>query len=161
MSSPELKLHRVLPMNPLRGCDLKRSGMALLNWSNEYSVDVRSIDGQHHKLFDMLNDLHDAMKAGKGGQSVPGILKRLVAYTCEHFGDEERLMARAGYPDLVAHKAEHDKLLGEVQKMMRDFEQGKIVLTMELTDFLVQWLQTHIRGCDKKYSTQMRTAGIQ
>ncbi len=135
--------------------------MALLNWSNEYSVDVRSIDGQHHKLFDMLNELHDAMKAGKGGQTVPGIWKRLVAYTCDHFKDEERLMSDAGYSELAVHKAEHDKLIGEVQKMVRDFEQGKIVLTMELTDFLVHWLQTHIRGCDKKYSAQMRAAGIQ
>jgi hemerythrin len=134
--------------------------MALVSWSNEYSVDVRSIDGQHQKLFDMLNELHDSMKVGKGGQTAPGILKQLVVYTCEHFADEECMMLRVGYPELAGHKAEHEKLIGEVQKMVHDFEQGKIVLSMELTDFLVQWLQTHIRGCDKKYSAQMRAAGI-
>ena len=40
--------------------------MALLTWTTEYSVAVEAIDKQHQKLFAMLNELHDAMKSGKG-----------------------------------------------------------------------------------------------
>jgi len=69
--------------------------MALLNWSKEYSVEVQSIDKQHQKLFDMLNDLHDAMKSGRGVQVGPAILKGLVKYAGEHFADEEKMMVRA------------------------------------------------------------------
>lgn len=134
--------------------------MALICWSTEYSVEVDSIDKQHQKLFAMLNGLHDAMKVGKGSQRVPLILGELVQYTREHFASEENLMLRAGYPDYDRHKAEHDKLTRDVMQMVRDFEQGKIALTIDMQDFLRQWLQTHIVSSDKKYTAHLRAAGI-
>jgi hemerythrin len=134
--------------------------LAILNWSNEYSVEVLSIDKEHKTLFAMLNELHDAMKAGKGSAVVPVILKRLVVYTREHFAHEEKLMSRARYPDIVRHKAEHDQLTGEVVKTVQDFEDGKTVLSIDLLEFLRSWLQEHIVGWDKKYSSSMLAAGV-
>lgn len=134
--------------------------MALLTWSTDYSVEVETIDKQHQKLFAMLNELHDAMKAGKGSLVAPAILKRVVAYTREHFSDEEGMMIRAHYPDFVSHKALHDKLTGEVVAIVKDFEAGKVVLSMKLLDFLSKWLQSHIVGCDKKYTVYLQAAGI-
>jgi hemerythrin len=134
--------------------------MALVDWKSEYSVDVQQIDKEHQKLFSMLNELHDAMRSGKGGQIAPEILKRLVAYTREHFTYEESLMIRAQYPDFVRHKAEHDKLTDEVVRTVQDFDAGKTMLSMQLLDFLKKWLQTHILTVDKKYSTYMQSAGI-
>ena len=125
--------------------------MALLTWSTEYSVEVEAIDKQHQKLFAMVNELHDAMKAGKGTQTAPRILKKLVEYVCEHFALEEAMMAEAHYPELARHKAEHDKLTSEVAKMLQDIESGKTVLSMKLLQFLRSWLQDHIAGVDKKY----------
>jgi hemerythrin len=103
----------------------------------------------------MLNELHDAMKAGKGAQLAPSILKNLVQYTREHFASEEAEMAHAGYPDLAKHKAEHDKLTREVLKLMQDIENGKAVLSMKLLQFLRTWLQDYILGCDKKYAPHL------
>ena len=40
--------------------------MALLNWSSELSVGIPKIDQQHQKLVGFLNELYDAMQAGKG-----------------------------------------------------------------------------------------------
>ncbi len=134
--------------------------MALLNWSREYSVEVQSIDKEHQKLFGMLNELHDAMKVGKGSEIAPAVLKRLVAYTCEHFANEEGMMVRTRYPDYARHKVEHDKLTSEVVNIVHDFDAGKVVLSMKLLDFLRAWLQSHILGCDKKYSSHLQAAGI-
>jgi hemerythrin len=129
--------------------------MALLTWTTEYSVEVEAIDKQHQKLFGMLNELHDAMKSGKGSQTAPRILKNLVNYACEHFALEEALMAKACYPDLLRHKAEHDKLTREVAKLMQELESGKTVLSMKLLQFLRSWLQDHIVGVDKKYTSYL------
>ena len=134
--------------------------MALFNWSDKYSVDVPSIDKQHQKLIGMLNELHDAMQAGKGSQSAPAILGRLVDYTQEHFAAEEALMKKARYSDFANHKAEHDKLKDEVVKMLKNFESGKSVLSIELQDYLRNWLQSHILNRDKRYAADMRAAGI-
>ena len=129
--------------------------MALMTWSTEYSVAVEAIDKQHQQLFAMLNELHDAMEAGKGTQTAPGILKKLVEYACEHFALEEALMAEAHYPELDRHKAEHDKLTSQVAIMLQDIESGKTVLSMKLLQFLRSWLQDHIAGCDKKYMSYL------
>ena len=83
--------------------------MALLDWKNEYSVDIQSIDKQHKKLFDMINQLHDAMKSGVGAKLVPVILNSLVSYTRDHFANEENLMRQAAYPTYANHKAEHEQ----------------------------------------------------
>jgi hemerythrin len=136
--------------------------MAFLTWNKDFSVEVESLDKQHQKLFAMLNELHDAMSVGKGRQLVPAILKRLILYCCEHFSAEEALMQRANYPNFATHKAEHDKLKNEVAKMAKAFESGNasLQLSMQLQNFLRDWLQSHIRQCDKSYSAHLRTAGI-
>lgn len=136
--------------------------MPLLSWDSKYSVEVQSIDKQHQKLFEMLNELHDAMKAGKGRQLAPAILERLVSYTQEHFAAEEAMMRQARYPDFASHKAEHDKLKNEVAKMVKDLEGGEesSMLAMPLLDFLRDWLQTHILSRDKNYTYHLRAAGI-
>jgi hemerythrin len=134
--------------------------MALLTWSKKYSVEVQSIDKQHKKLFDMINELHDAMRAGKGSVLAPEIVKRLAAYSREHFADEESKMKLAHYPDFASHKAEHDKLLGEVAALAMGIRDGKTVITMELQEFLQDWLKTHIAERDRKYSACLQAAGI-
>jgi hemerythrin len=134
--------------------------MALLDWKDEFSVEVQSIDNQHKKLFGMLNELFEAMRAGKGSQVAPTIVKNLVAYTREHFANEEKMMLQAGYPQYAAHKVEHDKLTAEVAKMVQELESGKLAVSVQLLDFLKKWLQSHILSTDKKYSAHMRAAGI-
>lgn len=130
--------------------------MALMTWSTDYSVEVALLDKQHQKLFEMLNKLHNAMRLGEGRHLAPRILSELVQYTREHFATEEALMKQANYPELIAHKAEHDKLTREVVKMVQDIEQGKAVLSMKLMQFLESWLKDHILGRDKKYVSYMK-----
>ena len=40
--------------------------MALLTWQDKYSVGIAQIDDQHKQLIIMINELNDAMLAGKG-----------------------------------------------------------------------------------------------
>jgi hemerythrin len=129
-------------------------------WSTEYSVEVSSFDHQHQKLFGMLNELHDAMKVGKGSQAAPAILKSLVEYTRQHFSMEEEAMSRTKYPEFISHKAEHDELTHEVEKMVHEFDHGKAVLSTNLLEFLRDWLTKHILSTDKRYSNHMNSAQV-
>lgn len=134
--------------------------MALMEWKSTYSVDVRTIDAQHQKLFAMINELHDAMKSGSGFKVVPYILTQLVAYTREHFADEERLMLRATYPAYNAHKSRHEKFVAEVGRLMQEFENGTMPLSTHLAEFLRDWLQNHILVEDMKYAADVKAAGF-
>jgi len=134
--------------------------MALITWSDSLSVKVKQFDDQHKKLVDMVNQLFDAMKSGKGNQVMGDILKQLIAYTQTHFAAEERLMKQYGYPDFEAHKKEHNALVIQVLDLQKQFQEGKAVLTQHVMTFLRDWLSKHIQGDDKKYGVFFNGKGV-
>ncbi len=134
--------------------------MALFVWKNEYSVKVQSIDKEHQRIFEMINELHEAMRVGQGSKVAPAILERLLDYTREHFAYEESLMQKAKYPDLGAHRIEHVKLTTAVSKMKQDFDKGNTAISLTLADFLKDWLKAHIAARDQKYTEYLVAAGI-
>ncbi|MEW5747024.1 MAG: bacteriohemerythrin [Nitrospirota bacterium] len=134
--------------------------MALMDWSDKLSVNIREIDEQHRKLISMINELHDAMKAGKGKEVVGPILTGLVQYVATHFATEERLMKTHAYPEYLKHKVEHDNLTRQALDLQKQFQEGKPVLTVELMTFLKNWLSSHILGTDKSYSPYLNSKGV-
>ena len=52
--------------------------MALITWSSMFSVGVAEIDNQHKKLVELINQLNDAMHAGKGADVMGKVLSELV-----------------------------------------------------------------------------------
>ncbi|MBT1074831.1 bacteriohemerythrin [Geobacter grbiciae] len=134
--------------------------MALITWNDSLSVKVKQFDDQHKKLVEMLNQLFDAMKAGKGSLVVGDILKQLIAYTQTHFAAEERLMKQYGYADLEIHKKEHNALVVQVLDLQKQFQDGKAVLTQNVMTFLRDWLSKHIQGDDKKYGVFFNGKGV-
>jgi hemerythrin-like metal-binding protein len=135
--------------------------MAFMNWDATYSVGIPSIDAEHQQLFAMVNELHDAMRAGKGKEAAPVILKKLQQYTVQHFSHEESFMKAAKYVGYPSHKVEHDKLVSQVDALMADFSKGKGTLTLDLLTFLHNWLKNHIMQSDQKYSPAFKAAKIQ
>jgi hemerythrin len=123
----------------------------MFEWNAKYATGICSIDAQHQTLFQLASKLHQAMSAGQGKAITGAILERLLQYTASHFAHEERLMRTNDYPDLPAHKAQHDALTKQVQDFHTKFQAGQITLTVELMHFLNQWLIDHIHGCDLKY----------
>lgn len=125
--------------------------MAFLEWSDAYSVGVERYDHQHQQLARMLNELHDAMLAGKGSEKLGPILDGLIQYTKTHFHDEENEMARYGYASLKAHVEEHRKLTDQVIDFQTKLKNGQVVLSVPVMQFLKEWLTHHIMETDKQY----------
>src|SRR5947209_16921068 len=111
----------------------------MFEWNKNYSVSIGSVDAQHQTLFAIAGELHAAMLAGQGKSSLARILDRLVHYTAVHFAHEERLMRLHDYPDMAAHKAEHDALTRQVRKFQEDFNAGRVTITVQLLNFLKDW----------------------
>ena len=115
---------------------------------SEYVVNIGSIDAQHQMLFAMGRELYAAMSAGQGKSVLAKILDRLVQYTAMHFAHEERLMQLHKYPDLAAHKAEHDALTKQVLAFQAEFNSGRATMAVQVLQFLKDWLEKHIKGTD-------------
>jgi hemerythrin len=134
--------------------------MPLIQWNPSYSVKVGEIDSQHQKLIVMINELNDAMLKGKGKDILSPIIDGLIAYTQVHFSKEELLFDKYQYPDAAAHKAEHVAFVKKVSDFRDGFRKGQMNLTINIMDFLSDWLVKHICGTDKKYSDFFNKNGV-
>ena len=134
--------------------------MALISWTDKFSVSVGEIDRQHGTLIDMVNELHDAMRQMKSKEVIEPILDRLTNYTLTHFSTEEKYMTKFNYAGYDAHKAEHESFVAKVSEFRKDYENGRITLTMTLMNFLKDWLVKHIQGTDMKYRECFNENGL-
>ncbi len=134
--------------------------MPFLTWNNSYSVKVSKCDEDHKKLFSLLNALHDAMKAGKGSQLIQQIVKDLADYTKYHFSQEEMLLRQTNYPDLVSHQAQHKAFVKKVEEFQSEMKGGNFSQSINVADFLRDWLANHIKKTDQQYSAHLNSNGI-
>lgn len=135
--------------------------MPLIVWNQQLSIGVPSIDDQHKKLVTLINQLHDGMLAGKGKEVLGDVLKGLADYTRTHFKFEEDIFARIGYLEAAAHKKEHTDLLQRVIEIQQKYNvSGPGVLTIQVMNFLKEWLTKHIQGSDMRYTQYFKEKGI-
>lgn len=134
--------------------------MALMNWTDDLSVRVQEIDDQHRKLIQQINTLHEAMKTGQAKQTLEATLQELAAYAVYHFQTEEKYMQQFGYPGYLTHKMKHDAFVKKVVAFQGDYKAGRLELSLDLMNFLKDWVSTHIRETDKQYSEAFTSHGL-
>jgi hemerythrin-like metal-binding protein len=132
----------------------------LFPWSDTYSVNIGIIDAQHKNLVNIVNELHQAMTTGKAKQELGKILSVLIKYTQVHFKTEETFMESHRYPDYAYHKSQHEQLAKTVLDFQSKFQKNEVGLTIEVMDFLKDWLGKHILGADKKYTPFLNSKGV-
>jgi methyl-accepting chemotaxis protein/hemerythrin len=132
----------------------------IMQWADDLSVNIREIDEQHLRLIDLINKLHAAMRSGKGKEATARVLDELKDYTVFHFSSEEALFEEHGYSGLVNHVAAHKAFVDKVLDFEQQILSGKSTVTMEVMNFLKDWLVKHIKGVDKKYSSFFNERGI-
>jgi hemerythrin len=134
--------------------------MALISWSDALSVNIKELDDQHKCLIELVNNLHDAMKTGKGNAVIGPILSDLLSYTSFHFATEEKYFQQYAYPEFPRHKKEHDALTQKTKALNASYREGKLTITIEVMTFLKDWLSNHILISDKKYSSFLCSRGL-
>ncbi|MEJ5286559.1 MAG: hypothetical protein CH6_2009 [Candidatus Kapaibacterium sp.] len=134
--------------------------MAFIDWNDTYSVGVTHIDNQHKQLVRIINELHDAMGAGKGKEVMGKVLFELIQYVNTHFKTEEEYMVKFGYSDYDSHRYEHEKLTDEVKRFHEDFKSGNAIVTIQIMNFLRNWLLDHILVKDKKFGKFLNEKGL-
>jgi hemerythrin len=134
--------------------------MALLAWDPSYSVNVELIDKQHQMLVQMINDLHDAMNAGKDKELLGRLINRLHTYAAMHFAREEDFFNKFGYSETATHAKEHKDFEKRVADFETQFKAGRQSLSNDIITFLSDWLLKHIKGSDKRYGPYLNERGV-
>jgi len=133
-----------------------------IEWTDEFKLGLPVIDAEHRELLEVCNQFLDAVNNGQAVPELARILENMILLTRAHFVAEERMLDRHGYPGLVVHKAEHERLLIQAEALLaryRDAAQEDEIrsLTMETASFLQTWLLDHIRTNDRPYQPFLRS----
>lgn len=134
--------------------------MAFIQWTDKNKVNIREVDEQHQRLFDILNRLHEAVSQGKEQGELFAILDELIDYTVYHFQTEENLYVEHEFPGYEEHKAEHDKLTGTAVELQGKLREGSATISFELLDFLHAWLMEHTLGLDQEMGPYLNERGV-
>ena len=138
----------------------KMADKQFVEWKDSYSVGIDSIDQQHKKLLNLINQLQTAVDYSAGEQFEREALDELVDYTKTHFTYEEGLMSDNDYPDFVAHKAQHEKMFKKVSEVLAEYETDSDTAMSNAAEYLKDWLINHINGTDKEYSSYLIGKGV-
>jgi hemerythrin-like metal-binding protein len=120
---------------------------------------IDTMDNQHRRLFDLINELSEAVTEGKGRDVMASVFDALIDYTSKHFAEEERMLEETRYPELEAQRKSHIAFVNKVMEARAGFESGTGMVASEIINFLNDWLVKHIGVMDKKYSSHLRKAG--
>ncbi len=131
-----------------------------LAWTHACVVGVKAMDDQHGILVDTLNELRQQLARGNAGEQLNQQMERLMEFTQLHFGCEESLLERYGFPGLPEHRAAHRHLLSNIRQAVEHSDNG------ERTEFQRQlgWVSDayleHIEALDRQYGSWLNDRGI-
>jgi len=134
--------------------------MATLTWNQACNVGVQSIDDQHGALLDALNELRGALLKGSESKTVRMMLRQVTELLQLHVASEEQMLARAGFPKLEAHRAEHKKLLARLALYDSRFESRQADSVFELVEYMRKWFTSHTAVAGKVYGPWLQLQGV-
>ena len=130
--------------------------MEFMEWTEKYSVGNALVDAYHHIFFQMVSEYREAL----AHQAPPAMEERiafLVDYTLMHFDSEEKLMEKAGYPDLDAHKEQHTLFREKMLDLQKRFREDSAAVSAEEVLYLIQdWFSHHILGTDMEFKPYVK-----
>jgi len=109
------------------------------------------MDDQHGILMDTFNALRHELAGGNGSAHPNRQVARLLEYIDMHFGCEESLLRRHGYPDLEKHRAAHQKLMGQILQVVNDAAACDDVEIHRMLGLVRGQYMEHLDGLDREY----------
>ena len=133
----------------------------MIVWDESLAVGVAEIDEQHQAIIRLINDL--AARQGQAEEAdAAKALAFLRAYLHDHFDLETELMLDLGYPELDAHRQQHELFANHVIFFEIEKEFGVVSEQMlaDILVFLKEWFISHITKEDKALGDFVRTQAL-
>jgi hemerythrin len=131
----------------------------IFSWKPSDSVDVALLDRQHQALFEIAQQLYDALSRADGIAVAEDVFNRLMEYSANHFAAEERLMEKHEYPSLKTHRAEHRAFSNKLTEFKKNFKAGNASVLSDMLPYLQSWIKDHVQRSDHQYSEFLKAHG--
>jgi hemerythrin-like metal-binding protein len=135
--------------------------MDIINWRESYSTGINSMDVQHQKLIELINELYKIMRKEKSSEAIRTVLDEMVTYADNHLQEEEAILETNGYPDRVNHIAIHQSYRDQLKILMDEFSEENEETVKDTYIFLRKWWLGHIVAEDQKYGEFLKSKGVE
>lgn len=125
--------------------------MDYIRWKDDFNVEIETIDEQHKELFRLINAFYNNIMNKSNKEAMWKVITELETYVYNHFATEEAMMLKANYPDYKSHKAEHESFKEKVNDFKKRYNEGRLLLSIEVTRFIKDWITVHIIQTDHQY----------
>jgi len=134
----------------------------LITWSNTFACGIKIIDDQHKSMVNLVNDMYNHITGNEWEEQeyLRRVLTTAVKYIRVHFTTEERIFIGTKFVGYLEHKKEHDHFILTVTDRIKEFQSGKRVSLTSFTNFLKDWILTHIAVMDKQYFIYLKQIAV-
>jgi hemerythrin len=133
----------------------------LMEWSPRFATGFALVDHQHQALFEAVNAF-EPLEGSLSPERIDELVAFLARYVAEHFATEEYLMVQAAFPDLEAHRVQHENLRRRVRYIQDLRAQDPALVPAEgLSRFAASWLEDHILRWDQTFFDFLREHPIE
>lgn len=123
-------------------------------FTKDYHTGIDFIDEEHAKLFEIANRAYDLLTnqfVTDKYDAIVAVLEELKDYTKYHFNHEEEYMKSINYPKRFSQLHQHTQFINKLESYnLKEIDVNQQEGLLEILDFLALWLQSHIKGMDKK-----------
>jgi hemerythrin len=88
------------------------------------------------------------------------IICKIVDYAATHFETEEKYMRKFKFPGYEEHKSEHEKFTAQALDLQKRSREDGFILSLDILNFLKNWLAEHLIATDKKYVDFFQEHGL-
>jgi hemerythrin-like metal-binding protein len=124
--------------------------MTLIEWRDEFSTGVASVDYEHRQLIELINGLYAKLTREKDRDAALRFLGEIYARIAAHFALEERIMREKEYDQYQDHKDDHERLLDDILDIMDEFEANTGFDDEAFSRRLGEWFTVHFKSKDAR-----------
>lgn len=135
-----------------------------LRWRNSFSCNIKEIDNQHKRLFEIsskLSILAPISSKKNFEDEILEIINELKEYAIYHFEYEEKMMQKYNFEGFERHSLQHDDFVKRILELEEEhvkFNRAEAVISIR--DFVISWITEHILKADIKYKDFFNNIGI-
>lgn len=128
----------------------------ILEWNESLSTGYQHLDDEHKEIFEIINDLYNAIKKAELKTRIEGIVEKMVDYTETHFKDEEELFEKYDFEHKEDHILAHKRFVRKSKEFKRDVHNNTTIVAIQTLNFLRTWWRNHIVSMDQKYKGKLQ-----
>lgn len=130
--------------------------MTHIKWDKKFEVGNMEIDSEHRVFVRILQKIIYSVDK-KNHKHTERLVNEIYKYADFHFHSEETIMIEMGYPDLTAHKKEHETLLIKLRDLISIIGYEDHIRPMaDFISFLTNWFTDHTLTTDKKLADYLK-----